>query len=72
MIPLKYIQVARAQVSQFIEGNGPSGYNSAPNTPLSTIADFNSGASTVTWASEPTTVEYYAPLDPAVNVEYPN
>lgn len=70
MIPLNY-KVARAQVTQFIEGGDPSFYDNQ-NSVLSTIAHSNSGVTSVTWATEPTTVEYYAPPDPAVNVEYPN
>ncbi len=57
MIPLSY-KVAKAQVSQFIEGNDPS-FLDGQNTVLNTIAQSNSGASTVTWATEPTPVEYY-------------
>lgn len=52
MIPLKYTQVARAQVSQFIEGGDPSFYDTQ-NSVLSTIAQTNSGTSTVEYYTIP-------------------
>lgn len=58
-IPLKYTQVARAQVSQFIEGADPS-FVDHDNSVLGTIAQTNLGASNVTFATEITPVEYYA------------
>jgi hypothetical protein len=57
-IPLSFSHVARAQVSQFIEGSGPAAYDNQA-TVLDTVAQTNSGASAVTWATEPSPVEYY-------------
>ena len=57
-IPLKFGLVARAQVSQFIEGGDPSYFDNQASV-LSTIAQTNLGASSVSFATELTPVEYY-------------
>ena len=69
-VPLNY-RVAKAQVSQFIEGGDPSFYDNQASV-LNTIAQSNPGSSSVSFATELTSVEYYEPPDPAVSVEYPN
>ena len=57
-IPLKFGPVVRAQVSQFIEGGDPAFYDNQTSV-LSTITQTNLGASSVSFATELTPVEYY-------------
>lgn len=63
-VPLRY-RVAKAQVAQFIEVNGPSLLSNRSPAVLGTIAYSNPGASTVSFDVEPNPVEYYLPPEPA-------